>query len=306
MHSPAPSIGGRRPSEVVVIEVYAFLAMFLVQILVMSVLYPLRLSHAIQSGLKSISADRLAKHYPGVDVGRAHERFLSRYRTANVVVAVLGLLLLGWFFSNMKGPDWNEGRVGGMLTAYFLLQNLPIMLIAWFTTRFNKLHRRYSAESRRKAILQRRGLFDFVSPLTLGLAVLSYSLFAGFMFYVARHPFPGFAGPFVNIGIVTLGYLLFGFVAHRQIYGRKTDPLQTHANRMHKISVMVNAMAWACIMVPIVVSLSIARQLLDLKTWGPFVGSIVFLVAGLLSIAAMSSSPREPEADELGSGPVHQ
>jgi len=288
------------------IEVYCFLAMFLVQILVMSVLYPFRLSRLIRAGLERIPADRLAEHYPGVDVGRAHERFLTRYRTANTMVVVLGLLLLGWFFSSMKRPDWDAGRVGGMLTGYFFLQNFPTILIAWFTTRFNKVHRRSTPESRRKAILQRRALFDFVSPFTVVLAVLSYSLFAVFMFYVARHPFPGFAGPFLNIGIVTLGYILLGFVAYRQLYGRKKDPLQTHANRMHSISVMVNAIAWACIIVPIFVSLSIARQLLDLATWDPFVGSLVFLICGLLSFRALSMQPRQREADEPGSSPAHQ
>lgn len=287
------------------IEVYSFAVMFLVQILVMSVLYPFRLSRLIQTGLERIPADRLAEHYPGVDIGRAHEGFLIRYRTANTVVAVLGLLLLGWFFSYMKRPDWDEGRVGGMLTGYFFLQNFPIILFAWFITRFKKLHRRSVSESRRKATLQRRGLFDFVSPSTVVLAVLSYSSFAAFMFYIARDPFPGFGGPLLNIGIVTLGYMLLGFVVYRQIYGKKADPLQTHANRMHSISVTVNSIAWTCILVPLFVSLSIARQVLDLETWGPFVGSLVFLIFGLLGFRALCALPRQSEADELGSSPVH-
>ena len=84
------------------IEVYLFLAMFPVQILGMSVLYPVLLTRLIRTGLKNIPAERLAELYPGVDVGQAHERFLARYRAANTVVAVLGLLLLGWFISYMQ------------------------------------------------------------------------------------------------------------------------------------------------------------------------------------------------------------
>jgi hypothetical protein len=306
MRSPAPSIGSHRQSEDVMIEAYSFLAMFLLQILVMSVLYPYRLSRAIQTGLERIPADRLAEHYPGVDVGRAHERFLTRYRVANAVVVVLGLLLLGWFFSYMNRPDWDEGWVGGMLTVYFFLQNFPIILIAWFTTRFKKLHGRSAPESRRKASLQRRGLFDFVSPLAVVLAVLSFASFAAFMFYVARHPFPGFAGPLVNIGVVTLGFVLLGFVVYRQIYGRKTDPLQTHADRVRTIGVIVNTIVWMCIVLPIILSLSIGRQMFELDTWGPFTGSVVFLLIGLLSFRALSAPPRQPEADEPGSSPAHQ
>ncbi|MEO6078871.1 MAG: hypothetical protein ABIQ86_03725 [Steroidobacteraceae bacterium] len=286
------------------IEVYSFLAVFLVQILVMSVLYPLRLSRLVQTNLKSSSAERLAEFYPGVDVGRAHERFITRYRTANAVVAVLGLLLLGGFFSYTKRPDWDEGRLGVVLTAYCFLQYVPIILFGWFTTRFNKVHRRSSPESKRKAILQRRGLFDFISPLTVVLAILSYSSFVAFMFYVARHPFPGFAGPLPNIGILTLGYMLLGSMVYWQIYGRKTDPLQTHANRLHTIRVTVNNIAWMFILAPIVLSLTSARRLLDLDSWSPFLGSLVFLTIGLVSFRALSAPPRQPEMEGLGSSTV--
>lgn len=288
------------------IEVYLFLAMFPVQILGMSVLYPIRLTRLIRTGLKNIPAERLAELYPGVDVGQAHERFLARYRAANTVVAVLGLLLLGWFISYMQRPNWDEGAVGGMVTAYCVLQNFPIILIAWFTTRFNKVHRRLLPEAKRKAILQRRGLFDFVSPFTAFLAILAYFQFVAFMFYVARHPFPGFAGPFVNIGIVTLLYVLGAFVMYWVLYGRKTDPLQTHADRKRMISFVVNCYAWMCILIPIFVSLSIARKLLDLETWGPFAGTVFFLILTLLNlrIGRLTAPPRQPEADGLGSSPV--
>jgi hypothetical protein len=296
MRSPAPSTGSRRESEVSMIEVYSFLAIFLVQILAMSVLYPYRLSRAIQKSLGNIPAERLAEFYPGVDVGRAHERFITRYRVANAVIAVLGLLLLGWFFDYMKHPDWDEGRVGGKLTAYFFLQNLPTVLIAWFTTRFNKLHRYSSLESKRKAVLQRRGIFDFVSPFTIVLVFLSYSSFVAFVFYVDRHPFPGFGGPFANIGIVTLGYVLLGFVVWQQIHGRKTNPLQSHADRMHSISVIVNTLAWAAILVPVTASLTMARQLLDVDAWGPFAGTAGFLAIGLLSLRMVSVRRRPPES----------
>src|SRR4051812_35111246 len=136
MRLRAPLTGKRRQSEVGMIEVYLFLSLFPLQILVLSVLYPVRLSRMIRTGLKKIPAERLAELYPGVDVGQAHERFLARYRAANTVVAVLGLVLLGWFIRYTQRPNWDVGVVGGMATAYFLLQNAPIMLIAWFTIRF--------------------------------------------------------------------------------------------------------------------------------------------------------------------------
>jgi hypothetical protein len=288
------------------IEVYLFLAVFPVQILTMSVLYPVRVTRLVRATLANISAERVAELYSGVDVGHAHARFLARYRTANTVVTVLGLLLLGWFIRYMQQPDWDAGAVGAMLTGYFLLQNFPIILLAWFTTSFNKVHRRSSPGGKRKAILQRRGLFDFVSPLTVVLGVLSLLLFAAFNFYIAQDPFPGYAGPFVNIGIVTLMYVLLGAVVYWLLYGRKVDPLQTHVDRMRMISGVANCYAWMCVLLPLLLSLSFARKLLDLPTWGPLAGSLSFLILALLLLSGFIARPRQPETDGLGSSPVHQ
>ena len=288
------------------IEVYLFLAVFPVQILAMSVLYPIRVARLVRATLANVSAERVAELYPGVDVGHAHERFLARYRTANTVVTVLGLVLLGWFLSYMQQPDWDAGVVGAMLTGYFLLQNSPIVLLAWFTTRFNKVHRRSSPAGKRKAILQRRGLFDFISPLTVVLAFLSLLLFAAFNIYIAQDPFPGYAGPFVNIGVVMLMYVLGALTIYWLLYVRKIDPLQTHADRMRMISGVANCYAWMCILLPFLLSLSFARKLLDLPTWGPLAGSLSFLILALLLLSGFIARPRRPETDGLGSSPVHQ
>lgn len=288
------------------IEVYLFLAVFPVQILAMSVLYPIGFTRLMRTTLVKIPAERLAELYPGVDVGLAHERFLARYRVANAVVIVLGLGLLGWFFSYMQRPTWDEGRVGGILTAYFLLQSVPIAVTAWFMTRFDKVHRRTPTESKRKAVLQRRGPFDFVAPYVVLLAILSYFLFVAFNFYVAQHPFPGYAGPFVNIAIVTLMFAVLGGVMYWFLYVRKMDPLQTHADRMGMLRMLMNTYAWMCILIPIFLSLGFARKLLDLETWNPFAGTVGFLILSTLSLRSVSSRPRPHEADGLGSSPIHR
>jgi hypothetical protein len=72
------------------IETYAFLAMFTLQILAMSVLYPAWFIRYCRRQATSIPAECLAQLYPGVDVSLARERFLTRYRTLNAGIAVLG------------------------------------------------------------------------------------------------------------------------------------------------------------------------------------------------------------------------
>ncbi len=286
------------------IEVYLFLAVFPVQILGMSVLFPVRFARLIRTGLKNIPAERLAELYPGVDVGQAHERFLARYRAVNTVVAVLGLLLLGWFIRYMQRPNWDLGVVSGMGIAYAMLQYFPLILIAWFTTRFNKLHRRLLREPKRKAVLQRRGLFDFISPSTVLLVILAYLQYAAVIFYAARHPFPGFGGALANIGGVSLMYILLGAVVVKLHYGKKKDPLQTNADRIRMICGVANFYAWVCILMSVLLSFSIAQKLLKLETWGPFAGTVFFLIITLILLRGFSAPPRQPEADGLGSSPV--
>jgi hypothetical protein len=272
------------------IEVYLFLAVFPAQILGMSVLYPALLSRLIRAGLKNTPAERLAELYPGVDVGEAHERFIARYRAMNAAVAGLGLLLLGWFLSYMQRRNWDEGTVGAIVFAYCMLQYVPIFLISGFTIRFTKVHRRLLPEAKRKAVLRRRGLFDFVSPVIVLLAILAYLQFVAFMFYVERHPFPGFGGPFANIAILTVGYVLLGGAVMYLLHGKKIDPLQPHEDRMRMLSGVANYYAWMLILVSIFLSLNIARKMVDLETWGPFAGTVFFLIVTLLNLRTVRGS----------------
>ena len=167
------------------IEAYAFLAAFTVQILATSVLSPARFIRYVRGWATRLRLPNASRSCTRVSTTvRSIERFLTRYRAANTVIAVLGLLLLGWFFSYMRRPDWDEGAVDRPVTVYFFLQMLPMVLIGLVAVRFNKVHKRSSPEAKRKAILQRRGLFDFVSPFVVFLAVLSYFLFVAFVIYL--------------------------------------------------------------------------------------------------------------------------
>ena len=171
------------------IEAYAFLAAFAIQVLVISVLYPAWFIRYVRLQATSFPAERLAHLYPGVDLGHAQERFLTQYRALTTSIAVLGLLLLGWLFSYVRRPDWDDGPVEVLVTVYFLAaQMLPLFLVVWLGVRFNKEHKRSLPEGKRTAILQRRGLFDFVSPFVVFLAVLSYLLFAAFVKCMGIYP----------------------------------------------------------------------------------------------------------------------
>jgi hypothetical protein len=282
------------------IEAYAFLAAFTAQILAMSVLYPARLIRYVRVQATSFPAELFAQLYPGVDRNLATERFLTRYRAANTVIAVLGCLLLGWLFSHMRRPDWDEDPVVVLVGVYFMMQVLPLGFVAWVGVRGSKVLKRLLLEGKRTAVLQRRGLFDFVPPFIVLLAVLGYFLFVAFVIYVQREPLPGFA----LIGVLTLTYALQAFVVYTKLYGKKSNPLETHAGRIHMIDLTVKSCVYSCIVCVVFFSFTFTIDLLDLKSWMPFGLSVCLLTCTLLSFMGLTAPPRRPEADGFGSSPV--
>jgi len=276
------------------IEAYAFLAMFPLQILAMSVVYPAWFIRYSRRQAASIPNERLAQLYPGVDLDLARERFLTRYRRLNAVIVVTGLLLLGWLFDYLQRPDWDGGRVEILVTSYFLLQAvLPLGLLLWHGVRFNKARHRPLAKGKRTANLQRRGLFDFVSPIVVSVAALGYFLFAAYVIYLQQHPFKGFAG-LVSLGAVTLVYALNAFVVYATLYGKKPNPFQTHEGRVHTIGLVVKSSIYSCIACVVFLSLNFTLMLLDLQRWGPFALSVFFVITALLSLMGMIA-PRNNE-----------
>jgi len=282
------------------IAVYAFLAMFTLQIL-MSVLGSARRIRYWRVQAASVPAERLAQLYPGVDFSLRRERFFTRYRVLHAGIAVLGLLLLGWLFSYMRRPDWDMARVTILVCVYFLVQtSLPVGLIVWHrvsSKRRYRIDRSLFLEGKRTAILQRRGLFDFVSPFTIFVAAASYLLFVVF---VIQHSFPG---KLVNLAAVTLAYALNAFCVYGVLYGKKANPFETHEGRLRRIGLAVKTMVYSCIACVALASLTFVLVALDdLKRWLPFALSAFFVITALLALMSSGSvPPRPPEVDGLGS-----
>lgn len=284
------------------IEAYAFFAMFAVQILAMSVFYPAWFIRYVRLQAASIPAERMAELYPEIDVAREQERFLTRYRAVNAGNVVLGLLVLGWLFKYMQRPDWTDGPVEALVCVYFLVQVLPFGLIAWTAVKLNG-HRSSLLESKRKAMLERRGLFDFISPFTVALAVVWYFLFAAFVFYLQRHPFVGFAG-LVNIGGITLVYALQAAIVYAMLYGKKSNPFETHEGRVRTIGLVVKAAVYSCIACVTFVALNLTLILLDWQRWEPFALSVFFVITALLSVMGMMApeAPVPPQGNRPKTG----
>jgi hypothetical protein len=277
------------------IETYAFLAMFTIQVLVGSVLCPAWLIQRVRARVASFPVERFAELFPGVDKNLSAQRFVTRYRALNTGIAVLGLLLLGWLFIHMRRAQWNQGRVPSLLTLYLIAQMSPLAVIGLKAARSLTKLRSLLADGKRKALLQRRRLFDFVSPLIVCLAVLSYVLFVALVLYIRQHPFPGFGG-LTNLYIITPVWAFYAFIAYACLYGRNRNPAATHADRLYAIGVVMKICVYTCIAVTVFASLSLTLSLLHLQRWALFAVSVFFLIITFLSYMGMIVPPLQPTA----------
>ena len=284
------------------IEAYAFLAAFAAQILAGSVLYPAGLIRYVRGWARNFSSERFAQLYPGVDYNRWVERFVTGYRAANIVIAVLGLWLLGWLFTLTRHPDWAD-KVSNPSVMYFLLQMSPLALLGLYgVVRCYKLLVRPSQEAKRKAILQRRGLFDFVSPFVVYFAVLSYFLFVVYGIYLDLYVYhnTSLSKPcLVSIGAVTMVYALNAFVIYKYLYGRK-NPLVTHEGRVHTIGVTVKAGVYGSIATAWFISVFGTLGQPGLQEWRPFALTVFFVFTTLLCLLSVTAPPHKPEALNTG------
>lgn len=284
------------------IEAYAFLAAFALQILVMSVLQPLWTSRYVLTQVNRLPAERLSGLNPAIDVLGTTERHLARYRLVNSAIALLGLVTLAWLSNYLRGADWDDGPVEALAAAYFLLQVLPMFVFALTAARYRRLLLPL-LDRKRTATLQRRRLFDFVSPLAVIVALASYVFFAGYVALIARDPFPGFQGRTTLAG-VTLLYLLLGASVYWQLYGRNANPLESRAGRVRAIGLGVKACVYGCTAAVVFLAVNFTLVRLELERWEPFAQSVFFVLTMVLSFMAYVAPPRHPEARELDPGAV--
>jgi hypothetical protein len=175
-------------------------------------------------------------------------------------------------------------------------------VLAVFQLRMKKkLLEQTAPDPKRKASLQRRGLFDFVSPFTILLAGVCYVLFTAYVVYIAQDPFPGFAGIAVNIGAFTLLYALQGFAVYRMLYGRKINRLETDAEGLRSIGFGIRACVWVCIAGVIHQAVNFTLVLQDMQRWEP-VAECAFLV--LCAVLCMFVLPARSTAgtEDPGAG----
>ncbi len=249
-----------------------FYAIFLSQVLLISVYVPRQLLSRVRHVIEKYPPSTYPKLYP-VPVNVV-EKGLRTYRIVNLPILLIGLLLVlvGVFSPSEEMLRWDSQSV---LMFYFLLQVCPLMLVERSGFKYFRLMRKANSRTTRKAELHPRRLFDFVSPTLVSMAIFSYIVVILLVLYVIRHPFPGFAGP-INIVMITAVNLLFAGVVVKNLYGKRGDPHQAHADRLKGIAIAVKMMVVTSIVVNVFLAIVFVLPALNLRDLGDLFQMLFF------------------------------
>jgi hypothetical protein len=122
------------------------------------------------------------------------------------------LVAAGWLFGYVRRPEWHDGPVKVLITVYFLVaQMVPLASSFGWESGSTQEHKHALPDTKRKAVLERRALFDFISPFAVVVAVVALFSVRRVRVLFRQHPFPGFAG-LITLCCVTLIYALIAVV----------------------------------------------------------------------------------------------
>jgi hypothetical protein len=274
-------------------EPYAFLFAFALQILAGSVLSPLRLIRYFRVWRERFGSERFAQLYPSATYEESARRFLGAYRVFSIVVVLIGAGVLAWLLADLRRPEW-LGTAKNVAMIYFFVQVSPLLLMLVFAAVYHKAFWPPVSDVKRTATLQRRGLFDYVSPLAVGVAVASYFVFLVFAFaidyFVWHNPTPS-KNCLISVAAVTAVYLLNSLVIYKYLYGRK-NPLVNAEGRAHTIETTVKGGVYGSISCAWFIMLVGTLHGVDLKAWEPAALSAFFAFTIALSFIGFKVPPR--------------
>ena len=198
------------------------------QVLLISFYLPRAILSRVRYVVETYPPSKYPKLYP-VPI-EAVEKAQRNYRNLNLFALLAGfvLLFIGVYSPTEEMLNWDSISVLGL---YFLLQHSPVMIAASSGFIYFNFMRRADSRTTRKAELHPRRLFDFVSPVTIGIAIFVYVAFVGFIIYVRQFEFSWFGG-YWNIFGITAVNLFFAGIIVQHLYGKKKDPYQAYEDRI--------------------------------------------------------------------------
>jgi len=258
-----------------------FHIVFLSQILLISFYFPRKMLSRIRYVFETYPSSEYPKLYP--KPMEYYEKARRNYRNMNVFILLAGLSLLTVMLGHSRSGEWD---VSNIVFPYFMVQFFPIMLIEMKSFQYYKLMRNTDSRTTRKAELHPRRLFDFISPIMIGTAVLVYLAFIVFVLYIRQFEFPWFGG-YENIVVVSVMNIFFTGIVFWNMYGKKLDPYQAYEDRKRQTALIVKKMAFMSIAATTFIAIDVFLASLDLRHLQPTAMSLYFQLIAVISLRTL-------------------
>lgn len=259
---------------------FLFLIVIFSQLILISYYFPRKIGGRILYLINNYPSSEFPKLYPKSN--EYYTKILSNYNFLNSFILALGLVLLGIVFANFPENSQRERWDQVIVFAFFMVQFFPILFLEISSFNIFRQMRKTDSRSIRKAELQPRRLFDFISPILLGIVIFVYVAFIIFILYFKRFNYSWFGGN-MNIIISTGAYILFIVIAVWNIYGKKLDPFQSFKDRRRQISLIVNQLAFISIGMILYTTFSIVAHAYELRYLESIFMSIYFQLIAIVS-----------------------
>ena len=257
-----------------------FYAVFLSQIFLISIYFPMKIRSRILYVIKNYPPKEYPKLYPkpyDFYAEKAAKSGLSTYRNINLFIAAIGLGILVWALASGYSPH----PLGGdeiFVMLYLLLQVAPILYAEIRTFKLYWGMREANVGGSRKAELNPRNLFDFISPAFVALAVLLYAGFIVFYLYDKGFTAPWEWEVYVTIAGITGMNLLFAGMIAKHLVGKKLNPHQAHKDRLRQIETIVKIGIFASIAASVFLILTSLVDKYELEVFDPVLTSLYFQI----------------------------
>lgn len=256
-----------------------FYTVFLAQILFLSVYIPGRVIKRANYILDQFPPKDYPKLYPvggkafSVDKSR---RSLRYYRILNFAIALLGIVVLQMMISSGYRPRL-EGGDEIYVLFYFFLQIAPILYAELKEYRHYKLMQEfYEAKHQRSAEMAPRRLFDFVSPVSVLFAAVSFvvwmTVYLSSRNFETQPSWEIYVTVFVSVGM----QLMFAGIIARHLYGKKSNPYQSYPDQLRQIGAVAKTLVMASIGMSVFLTISQLVDQYSLEVFDPVISSIYF------------------------------
>jgi hypothetical protein len=260
-----------------------FYIVFLSQILLASFYFPRKILSRVRSVIDQYPPSKYPKLYSKPI--EYYEKGQRNYRKMNQIILVVGFMLMFaiglWDYSS-------DGWINQIIPfAFFMVQAIPLVLMEISENTLFKLMRKADMRKRRKAELQPRRLFDFISPAIVGVAIFMNVACIWFYLYRDQYEFHWGSDAFViSITLIAMN-ALFAVIIFRNLYGKKLDPHQAGKDRIRQIGVTVKSLVFMSIGASVFIMMQAGINEFDLDYLEPSIMSLYLQFTMLIGLGAV-------------------